>query len=88
MQSVLQRNDAFLSFVGRPLVSIGIYAALKFYTLVGMGWCLVPFVFLSASKWWTIYATVGFYGFILYVPFPIYKAALKQLLPANTKRAD
>lgn len=83
IQSVLLRNDAFLSFIGQPLVSVVVYGALKFYTLVGMGWCLVPFVFLSASKWWGVYHTVGYYGFLLYVPFPLYKMALKKILPPN-----
>ncbi|CAD7094133.1 unnamed protein product [Hermetia illucens] len=46
-----------------------IFILRQIYTLVGMGWCLVPFVFLSYDKWFSVYKTFNYIGFVLLVPW-------------------
>ncbi|XP_053689998.1 lysophospholipid acyltransferase 5 [Sabethes cyaneus] len=88
IEPILQKNDYVQTLLQQPLVKTFVFVVLKLYTLVFAGWCLVPFVFLSFSKWWHIYCTVRFTGFLLFLlgnlaaqPF------LLTVLPANKSAA-
>jgi lysophospholipid acyltransferase 5 len=70
-------------------MQIVIYIVLRCYTIILSGWCLVPFVFLSFSKWWQIYKAVHFFGWIvfglgLFVIAPLARA----LLPPTAVKKD
>ncbi|CAH2226425.1 jg727 [Pararge aegeria aegeria] len=58
-----------------------LYAFLKTYTIVFMGWSLIPFDLKVFSKWWQLYATLYFSGFIVFLPWAyVYKPALNKLV--------
>ncbi|CAG9781790.1 unnamed protein product [Diatraea saccharalis] len=57
------------------------YVLLKLYTIVFMGWSLVPFDVKVFSKWWTVYSALYFSGFLLFLPWAIvYKPLLLNLV--------
>lgn len=57
-----------------------LYALLKTYTIVFMGWSLIPFDAKVFSKWWRLYASLYFSGFIIFLPWGfVYKPALIKL---------
>lgn len=65
-----------------------LYALLKTYTIVFMGWSLIPFDVKVFSKWWRLYASLYFSGFIIFLPWGfVYKPALikvfKKLSPSQ-----
>lgn len=85
MEPVFSRSEKFQAFASTAYGSLLIWITLKLYTIVGMGWCLAPLAMLSAAKWWTFYQSLWFFGFILWLPWPIYKPLLKQLLGSSKK---
>lgn len=87
VETVLKRNKSFMKFCSTAPISWIVFVLLKIYTIVGMGWSLTPFVMFDVEKWWHVFCTVRMFGFILFVPWPLYVMILKNLLPA-TKSAD
>ncbi|XP_041986604.1 lysophospholipid acyltransferase 5 [Aricia agestis] len=58
-----------------------LYALLKMYTIVFMGWSLVPFDLKIFGKWWPIYQSLYFSGFLIFLPWAFaYKPLLKRAL--------
>lgn len=43
-----------------------LFAIMKFYNIVMMGWCLTPFIQLSYDKWMLIFSNSGYWGFYLF----------------------
>lgn len=86
MAPVFARSEKFQkfsqTFVGQALIWI----TLKLYTIIGMGWCVAPLALLGFNRWWTLYCSLWFFGYILWLPWPIYKPLLKQLL--GSKRPE
>lgn len=87
VETVLKRNEPFMKFCSTAPISWIVFVLLKIYTIVGMGWSLTPFVLFDAEKWWHVFCTVRMFGFILFVPWPLYVIILKNLLP-STKSSD
>jgi lysophospholipid acyltransferase 5 len=56
------------------------WLVLKLYTLVFMGYCLVPFVLLSYSRWNHVYASVYYFGHFIFFLWPLYAPFVKKLL--------
>lgn len=81
MEPVFAKNEKFQQFLKLPAVRPIIFIALKFYTIVFAGYCLIPFAFLSFQKWWFIYKNCYFFGFVLFFPAThVYKPIIKKLL--------
>lgn len=90
VEPIFAKSERFQTLMGQPLFKVAVFVLLKFYTIVFAGWCLVPFVFLSNSKWWHIYKLLRFSGFFLFLLgnlllkpvvlaiFPVPKADSKQ----------
>lgn len=53
-----------------------------------MGWCLVPFVMLKYHKYWHMYWTVYHMGFVVFLPWPLYKPLVKALIGGNGPRPE
>lgn len=87
IETIFKRNESFMSFCSTAPISWICFILLKIYTIVGMGWSLVPFVLFDVEKWWYIFGTVRMFGFILFVPWPLYGMILRKLLPP-TKRTE
>lgn len=88
MEPVFTRSEKFKQFSETFIGNVIIWITLKLYTIVGMGWCLAPLAMLSYTKWWTVYRSLWFFGFILWLPWPIYKPLLKQLLGSTKKSTE
>lgn len=52
-----------------------------------MGWCLVPFVMLKFHKYWHMYSTVYYMGFIVFLLWPLYKQLVKLIIVDNRTEA-
>lgn len=85
MEPVFTRSDKFQWFANTTIGGILIWIALKLYTIIGMGWCLAPLALLSWTKWVIFYKSLWFFGFLLWLPWPIYKPILKLLLGSSKK---
>lgn len=86
MEPVFTRSEKFMKFAESAPGTIIIWIVLKLYTIIGMGFCVAPLALLSFNKWWTLYTSLWYFGFILWFPWPIYKPLLKQLL--GSKRPE
>ena len=86
-ESIISKTEMYNKLWASPAKSL-LYVALKIYTIVFMGWSLIPFDLKVFSKWWQLYASLYFSGFILFLPWPfVYKPALikgiKMLSPSQ-----
>lgn len=89
IEPILLMNKNVQKLMKYPFMNLITYIILRCYTFVFAGWCLIPFVFLSFPKWWLIYKTVYFSGFILFVPGTfVYKPLLKMILPKSKPRVE
>ncbi|XP_055316945.1 lysophospholipid acyltransferase 5 isoform X3 [Sitodiplosis mosellana] len=86
MEPVFSQSEKFANFANTLVGKVIIFILLKLYTFIGMGYCFAPLVLLSFSKWWALHYSLWFYGYLLWLPWPIYKPLLKQLL--GTKKAE
>ncbi|XP_063220404.1 lysophospholipid acyltransferase 5 [Bacillus rossius redtenbacheri] len=88
LEPLLERNGTVIELLKHPLVATVVWMALKLYTFVFMGWCLAPFALLSFSRWWQVYRSVYFIGFIVFLLWPLYYPIVKKLLtPKSLQKA-
>nr|CAD7410074.1 unnamed protein product [Timema poppensis] len=80
LEQIIQKSEAAVEFFKNPLVQIITWIILKLYTFVFMGWCLIPFALLSFPRWWQVYKSVYFIGFVLFGLWPFYQPTIKKLL--------
>lgn len=52
-----------------PVVGPLVWVLRKVYVIVFMGYCLVPFVLLSAHKWIEVFGSVYWMGHIFFLPW-------------------
>lgn len=87
MEPVFTKSDKFQEFATTAYGSATIWILLKIYTVLGMGFCVSPLVLLSFHRWWKVYKSVWFYGFLLWWGWPAYKPVLRNLL-GGSKKSD
>ena len=81
MQPRFEGNPKFQKFISTPFMRLVIFLILKFYALTFAGYCLIPFAFLSFSRWWSVYEKLYFIGHIAILPMSlVYKPLLCKLL--------
>lgn len=80
MEPVFSNSEKFQNFARTLPGQILIFIVLKLYTVLGMGFCFAPLVLLSFSKYWALHRSLWFFGYILWLPWPIYKPLLIKLL--------
>lgn len=86
MAPVFDNSEKFQNFAKSLPGQIIIFIVLKLYTVLGMGFCFSPLVLLSFHRYWTLHRSLWFFGYILWLPWPIYKPLLKNLL--GSKRPE
>ncbi|XP_073951820.1 lysophosphatidylcholine acyltransferase 3 protein nessy [Choristoneura fumiferana] len=86
-ESILVKSDIYQKMWSNNIIQYILYAVLKLYSIVFMGWSLVPFDLKVYPKWWAIYSSLYFSGFVLFVPWAfVYKPLLiKGLKYLKTK---
>lgn len=80
MESTLLSQPSLLNISNAGFGGILKTIFFKVYAFVGMGWCLVPFVYLQWEKYMKVYADLYYFGFWIFIPFPIWKYILKIIL--------
>lgn len=86
IETIFKRNESFMRFCSTTPINWLIFIVLKLYTIIGMGWSLTPFILFDVEKWWHIFWTVRMFGFILFVPWPLYGMILRKLLPPTKSK--
>ncbi|XP_055922101.1 lysophospholipid acyltransferase 5 [Eupeodes corollae] len=64
------------------------FVFLKIYNIMFMGWCLIPFIFLSYDRYMHVYSTIGYYGFIMLGSFVVSLWSYKFLRKSNKTPID
>ncbi|XP_075990540.1 lysophosphatidylcholine acyltransferase 3 protein nessy [Anticarsia gemmatalis] len=83
LESILNRTDFYHKMWNNNAVKYVLYIILKTYTIVFMGWSLAPFDVKSLSKWWRVYSSLYFSGFLLFLPWAfVYKPLVIKGLKA------
>ncbi|GLV38357.1 nessy [Carabus blaptoides fortunei] len=81
LRTMIEKHEKVVNFFRTPGISHALYFVLRCYTFLFMGWCLAPFVLLKFPKYYQIYSSVYFIGFIFFLPWPIvYKPIVKLAL--------
>lgn len=77
VEQILSRTQLYEYVWSSPFLKYPMYILLKAYTIVFMGWSLAPFDLKSFSKWWPVYTSLYFSGFLLFLPWGfVYKPLL------------
>lgn len=77
LESIISKTETYKQIWSYPAARYALYVILKMYTIFFMGWSLVPFDVKVFSKWFSIYASLYFSGFVLFLPWAF---AYKPLL--------
>ncbi|KAF9804750.1 hypothetical protein SFRURICE_007653 [Spodoptera frugiperda] len=90
VEVMLTKTPFYNKMWDNMFLKYSLYIILKTYTIVFMGWSLAPFDAKSFSKWWSIYASLYFSGFVLFLPWafvykPLIKSGLKSLEQNKSK---
>ncbi|KAK7867424.1 hypothetical protein R5R35_003848 [Gryllus longicercus] len=80
LEPKLINNRTVKKFLEDPKIVPFVWVILKLYTLVFMGYCLVPFALLSFAKWWQVYKSVYFIGHLFFGLWPLYGRFVKRFL--------
>lgn len=84
LENIFQKLEIYDRMWCNNVAKYVLYVPLKIYTIVFMGWSLVPFDLKVFSKWWSIYYSLYFSGFLLFLPWsfvykPLFLIAIKKL---------
>ncbi|CAH0578246.1 unnamed protein product [Chrysodeixis includens] len=83
LEAILVKTEFYEQMWNNTAIKYLLYIILKTYTIVFMGWSLAPFDVKSFGKWWTVYSSLYFSGFLLFVPWSfLYKPQLIKALKA------
>lgn len=85
VEPIFSRSEKWQKACENPVLRAFVWILLKLYTSIGMGWCVAPLVYLTFSKWWSIFCSAWFIGFIVWLPWPLYVPILKNLLGSPRK---
>ncbi|XP_013184936.2 lysophospholipid acyltransferase 5 [Amyelois transitella] len=84
LESLMVKTKMYDRMWSHNVVKYLLYIVLKMYTIVFMGWSLVPFDLKVYSKWLKVYSSLYFSGFFLFLPWafaykPLIKMAITRL---------
>lgn len=89
LTTVLEKNENVKKYFEQQPMKMILHIALRLYTFLFMGWCLAPFALLKFSKYWQVYRSVYYIGFIFFLPWPVlYKPILVALLRRSKKESE
>uniref|UniRef100_A0A1L8D692 Lysophospholipid acyltransferase 5 n=1 Tax=Plutella xylostella TaxID=51655 RepID=A0A1L8D692_PLUXY len=90
LEPIISRTEIYHKVWDNTAGKYILYALLKLYTIVYMGWSLVPFDLKVYNKWMGVYASLYFSGFLLFIPWAFaYKPLLKYGIKAlNIRRIE
>lgn len=92
LEHIIQKLNIYQKLWSNNVAKYVLYVLLKIYTIVFMGWSLVPFDVKVFSKWWSIYASLYFSGFFLFLPWafvtkPLLINVIKKLKLSTNDRS-
>lgn len=88
VDDAVARNEKLAKFLETPIGKLVASILCHSYVFVIGGWNLVPFVLLSFSKWWKVFAAVNYIG-MLWVPLAFGTGpALKAFFPRTKPKPD
>lgn len=80
-EQILKSTILYDMYRSNPKYDYVLYPILKLYAIVFMGWSLVPFDLKVFSKWFVVYKSLWFSGFVLFLPWGfLYKPLLLNLV--------
>ncbi|KAF2896494.1 hypothetical protein ILUMI_09682 [Ignelater luminosus] len=86
LKPMLVKNETVMNLVSIQPVNIMVYIILRMYTFVFMGWCLLPFALLTYDRYWKVYSSVHYMGFIIFCLYPILYGPILRLLLKQKKQ--
>ncbi|CAH0549779.1 unnamed protein product [Brassicogethes aeneus] len=92
IKSIVGKNETLSSIFYSEQAKIPLQIALRLYTFVFMGWCLIPFGLLQFGRYWRGFSNCSWVGAILFCLWPVawsplLRMALKKLNGAG-RRSD
>lgn len=87
--TIVEKSKILDKYKSNSVFKFSLFIFLKFYVTIFMGYCLIPFTLLSFAKWWAVYRSLYFSGFILFLPWMfVYKPILKMVLKPKKTDAE
>lgn len=83
---VIQRMPALYNLLSQGVLRVPVLVFCKIWQVVMFGYCIAPFVLLSLSKWWQVYKSVYFMGYVIYFGWPLILPLLKNIIPRDSTK--
>ena len=88
LKSIVKANNTLSGFFGDPTVSTVVHVLLRLYTLVFMGWCLMPFALLKFDRYWGAFSNVYHVGSLTFLLWPVVYAPILRLVFRKSKKEE
>lgn len=86
VQPTMLANPHVQQFTAHPIGRIVTWVALKMYTLIGLGFSLLPLVLLSYTRWLPVYHACGYVGIVFFGPWTTW--AVKKVFRVARVKAN
>lgn len=89
LENMMKHSERYAKISQHKAFKVVTFIALKLYANIFMGYAFVPFALFSFDKWWPVYKSLYFSGFIFFFPWSIlYRHAALLLLKPNFKSKE
>ncbi|XP_026759701.1 lysophospholipid acyltransferase 5 [Galleria mellonella] len=89
LEPIIKKTVIYQKWSSNIIVKWLVFIILKLYALIYMGWSLVPFDVKVYSKWFTVYSSLYFSGFLLFLPWTVvYKPIILSLIKVNRPKSQ
>jgi len=87
VEAIMDSRKDLANMMSQPGVRHILWVLRKLYVVVFMGYCLIPFVLLSYTRWTAAFSNVYWVGHIFFLPWLFFgHIAVKSLRPKTTKK--
>ncbi|KAM3969055.1 lysophosphatidylcholine acyltransferase 3 protein nessy [Aphomia sociella] len=89
LESIIKKTELYQKWRSNNIVKCLLFLFLKTYAIVYMGWSLVPFDVKVYTKWWSVYSSLYFSGFLIFLPWTfVYKPLILTLIKRNRIKSE
>ncbi|XP_045468729.1 lysophospholipid acyltransferase 5 isoform X2 [Harmonia axyridis] len=83
---IIKANQNLSQFFDQAAVDIVVSFILRIYSFIFMGFCLIPFVFLTFEKYWVVLGHINYSGLIMFGLYPVIWGPILRAIVVDKRR--
>lgn len=88
VKKMVSSNERVMSILNTSAMKVILNLLLRLYTVVFMGFCLIPFVMFKFEKYWYVFGSVNYSGLLLWGAYPLIWRPLLRVIFKQRKRNE